>query len=229
MPQQARGQQEHQDDETVAPGAHIGPGGARRQEIGHDLAAVQRRDGQQVDPGEAEVDVHPGHQHEQEVARGVRDVGAGQHGHHGAQDKSKADGQQKVGHGPGQGHPHHVAGGVAQVAHIDRHRLGPAEDEARAQTGEQEHGRAQGVEMRDGIEGQAAHEAGGLVPLAGGHPAVGHFMHDDAEQGGDQVDSEALCVECKIEHLPQVPCNGSNVDTRGPGGEMRGVLCLGEE
>ena len=72
--------------------------------------------------------------------------------------------------------------------------------------------------MRDGIEGQAAHEAGGLVALAGGHPAVGHFMHDDAEQGGDQVDSETLRVECKIEHLPQVPCNGSNVDMRGGAG-----------
>ena len=41
--------------------------------------------------------------------------------------------------------------------------------------------------------------------------------------------------ECKIEHLPQVPCNGSNVDMRGGKGRgpprprrchlARGILC----
>ena len=114
--------------------------------------------------------------------------------HHGP-----ADRLQKVGGGPRKRREHHVAVEVPEVTRIDRHGLGPAEDEARAarESGHQdkrpghEHG-ADGIDVWNGIGRHAAENPGGVVAKLLRRPAVRGLMERDGEDERNGVDADDL-------------------------------------
>ena len=67
----ACGQKDNQDEHAVAFNGEIAYGHAGRHEIGDDLAAVQGRNGEEVEQGKAQIDDNPHLQH-----REHKDVGA---------------------------------------------------------------------------------------------------------------------------------------------------------
>jgi hypothetical protein len=52
----------------------------------------------------------------------------------------------------------------------------------RAEAEDEQHGRADGIEMLQRIEGQTTHGFGRGIPHAESHPAVGQFVDDDGIQ-----------------------------------------------
>ena len=88
---------------------------------------------------------------------------------------------------------------MPEVTRIDRHGLGPAEDEARAarESGHQdkrpghEHG-ADGIDVGNGIGRHAAENPGGVVAKLLRRPTVRGLMERDGEDERNGVDADDL-------------------------------------
>ena len=140
--------------------------------------------GNRSNPGQAEIgdDPHPEHA-EQKGPQSTGESGVrGRELDHQAQAHGKQHGQEHVGQGPGDGHQHHVPTRVAHVAFVDGNGLGPAEHDGREQGRDREHDKAHGIDMRYGIEGQAAEHTGGLIAAQRRHPAVSHLMQNNPQK-----------------------------------------------
>ena len=83
-----------------------------------------------------------------------------------------------------QGGDRHTGFGMAEVAHIHRHRLCPAE------SGGDQQNQTQRVDVVQGIHGHPPLPLGRLVPQAPGGEAVPHLVEADAQECGDGLDEQ---------------------------------------
>ena len=116
-----------------------------------------------------------------------------EHGH-----PRPAQRHQQVGYRPGQRHQRHVALGLAQAMVVDRHRLGPAEDEAAEYRHYRRHQhRADRVDMAQWIETEPALGLGGRIATTQRYPAMRDFMQGNRQQQRRRQNHEKLNrIEC---------------------------------
>ena len=118
-----------------------------------------------------------------------------------AQDEGENGGQKQVAHRAGEGDDTGVAPGVGQIVGVEDNRLAPAKTE------EQEHDGADGVEVGQGIKGQAALGAGGGITEAVSDQGVGKFVDGD---GDDEAKEKIKCfhhgqsIQDVVECLPKM-------------------------
>ena len=96
---------------------------------------------------------------------------------HGGADSHRRQGGEEVGRRSGQGGKRHSLPGVLKIAHIHRHRLGPAH------LGHKHHQQTHHIQMPDGIEGQPPGIFGRGISQSPSHKAVGQpcrVMHSRA-------------------------------------------------
>lgn len=159
-----------------------------RQEVGHDLAAVQGRNWQQIEPAQANIDDYASVKRScrefQPCGRVASAVGKEilQRDKAGA----KSDGQQKIGDWPGQGDEHCVMPWPAEIAGVNGHGLCPAEYKSACKACEAKNGEAKRINMGQGIEREPAHSFSCVIAAAPRHPAVGDFVQDDAQKRRDE-------------------------------------------
>ena len=99
---------------------------------------------------------------------------------------------EEVAQGASQGGDRHAGFGVAEVAHIHRHRLGPAEP------GGDQQDETQRVDVVQRVHGHSALALCRLVPQAPGGEAVAHLVEADAQEGGDGLDEQGDQL-CQVE------------------------------
>ena len=106
---------------------------------------------------------------------------------------------------------------MAEVPRVDRYRLGPPE------AGEHEGQRAEGIDVRQRVQGDASEPPRGRVPEAIGDQRVGELVHGHRDQQGRQLEDQAKEVAERIAeeiaHPPRgAPDSGGSdsVDSSGP-------------
>nr|GEU28413.1 hypothetical protein [Tanacetum cinerariifolium] len=190
--QQAELQHHDQADEheqAVALDLRILAGQRQRQDAGHDAAAIERRQRDQVENAHGRIDAHPGqrHLHEEFMLVQVQAIRVDHPQRHPAQ------AHDEVGAGTGRSHERHLLARIAQPFVIDRHRLGIAQ---RRQTHQRKAQRqqdgAEQVDMARGIDAQAAHVGGRGVAEIAGHIAVGRLVQGNCKKNGNGVDRDGL-------------------------------------
>src|SRR5450631_694349 len=200
----------YEEDENEADHAErvVYPQSAIGQHVAEDVAAIERRQRQQVEDGQQEIDEEGQVQQQgqrKERRKGTfhrrRDVIRGKDGYnhrefsgcagvfHDHQSHSADQGCQEIACRAGEGRQYVVARDSFEVACSDRSGLCPADEEA-SKTRHKEHRqrdqqRSDGVNVLDGIEGYAAKHAGRLVAQARSHPRVRRLMQAEGkEQNG---------------------------------------------
>ncbi len=76
--------------------------------------------------------------------------------------------------------------GLAQPMRNPLKKLNPINGPKMASAGNEQG--SDGIDMVDGVEGDAALEAGGLVAEAGGHPGVGALVKTEREKEQDELE-----------------------------------------
>ena len=106
-------------------------------------------------------------------------------------------GQDEVGQGPDQGDQHDVVAGTAQVARVDRDRLGPAvgTDPRQGQDGRHQQ-RAHRVDVADRVEVEPPGPLGRVVAEGQGHGTVGDLVEDDRRDQDAEVDELVAAAAC---------------------------------
>jgi hypothetical protein len=94
---------------------------------------------------------------------------------------------------PGQGDGDHVTFWSPEIARINRHGLGPAEQKTtRKECNKRHDHRANRIDMFGRIQSQAPEHLGGAVTELSCHPAVCNLVHRDSEQNRDNVNRQGL-------------------------------------
>ena len=174
-------------------------------------AAVERRNGEQVEEAQRKIDQNGQHAQQYEClqARGhahgdtAAEGGQNQEAPIGSSDRDDGENEkgdqneQQVGGGAGQGDQIVVADNFAQVAGDDRGGFRPAEQHAAKKVepdeGSEDDQRgkeqgADGVHVVHGVERDSPHQAGSLVAQPRGHPGVGALMHAEREEEQDELE-----------------------------------------
>ena len=102
--------------------------------------------------------------------------------------------QDDVGGGAGQRHPDHVEPGMVKVPEIHRDRLGVAEQERgmrQQQHARQNHG-AEGIDMLERVEADAAEFPGGIVAEPVCHKGVRGLVKGDRDEEGEYPDRDVV-------------------------------------
>ncbi len=117
-------------------------------------------------------------------------------------DESGGDqGQGDVGDRPGEPDEHHAPLRVLEVRGRDRHRLGPAQEEAatRAEERDHQHDGAPRVEVLHRVQRQAASGFRGRIAELPGGPAVRELVQHQADeqqrQSQEELDEQAVAVQ----------------------------------
>ena len=175
--------QGQQDKEAEGLQLAIDSGQLGGQKVAEHLAAVQGRDGDQVEDGQHHVDPDAGgdHLNERPEDRHGQHLGEGQEQPGG---EAAGDGEQQVGGNPGQRDPDHALAWIFKIAGIHRHRLGPAD------LHDQKGQHPEGVEVAQGVQAEPAQLLGGWVAELVGDEAVGKFVDREGQQkrGGEDGD-----------------------------------------
>lgn len=184
--------------------------GAVGEHVAQNAAAVEGRDGKQVEEAEREVD-EDGQSAEQdhsleggvdaqvdaaresgenELVRVRRCEGDDSENEQGNQD------EEQVGGGAGESGQVVVTADFFEVAGDDGSGFGPADQHAaeivEADEGAEDYERgkdegAEDIDVVDGVEGDAAHHAGGLVAQAGGGPGMGALVNAERKKEQDEL------------------------------------------
>ena len=100
-------------------------------------------------------------------------------------------GHEEVAGGAGEGDEDVVALVVLEVARGDGGGLGPADERPVVDEREQRHeDGADGIEMLEGVEGDAAEHVGGGIAEAPGGVGVGALMDAEGEDEGDDLEED---------------------------------------
>src|SRR5580698_1188294 len=199
--QEAQQETAYEDHEEVADpttDAVVDLDGSVGEHVAHYAAAVERRDGQQVEEEEREID-KDGEAEEESDGMRLAGIGHAQCGRKRHLDCRRAVGddfrhhyqgrecyrdEDEIGKGAGESSEVVVADNFLEVARDDGGGLGPADEHewhmeaderAEDDKSRKEQG-SDGIDMVHGVEGDAALQAGGLVAEAGGHPGVGALV-----------------------------------------------------
>ena len=169
-------QGDHQDKHAVPLQLHppvVPPVG---EEHGHHLEPVQRREGDEVEDAQADVQTHHQGKKVQPEGEARRLPPHGRHGGQSPQGQGGEVGHKQVGQGAGQGGDGHPALGVLKIPGGHRHGLGPTEAH------HHHHQKAEGVQVAERVQGEAVVEFGGGVPQPIGCQAVAHLVDHQAQQ-----------------------------------------------
>ena len=113
-----------------------------------------------------------------------------------AQQEGEERGQGQVAQGAGGADGDFPPAVIAIVQGVDRHRLGPAEQNPGVAKQQSPGSRMvpTGSMWGIGVQGEAAHDLGGGVAVAQGHVAVGHLVDDDGkeEDHGHEADFQDI-------------------------------------
>ena len=111
---------------------------------------------------------------------------------------SSADRQREhqIARRPGGRHQHVVAPRMPQLAHVDRHRLRPA-DQRRAgdHRDQRKHHRADRIGVHDRVQRDAAEQPRRRIAEAIGRPRMRHFVHRQRKQQDDEADENLREVD----------------------------------
>ena len=180
--QHAQPQEPKIDDEPERFQLHVGAEQNFRQNAHHYPGAVQRGDGYEIEDAKDEVG---GAEKKQEQRRQLGER------RHEAENNRAYYGRRKIRQGARRSHDHYPAARVFEIARIERHRLGPPEQN-RAVDQHQHHGkqdRAENVEVGQRVQGKAVRALGGRIAQHVGGIAVGHLVYHHG-QG-----CKELCVD----------------------------------
>ena len=166
-----------------------------RQEEREDGRAVQRRDGQQVEEHEVQVDERKhGKEQREEVVEDVvlRQRAHRQHEHDERVHDCAQDGQHEVGRRPGEAHDEVALARVLEVSGIIRHRLRVAEHgHVHGHEQKRHDDRAEGVDVLERVERQPSRALSrGIAQLVGGEAVARLVAHDgghEAQNGAYEV------------------------------------------
>ena len=159
-----------------------------RQQSDENAPAIKRRNGNQVENGQQEIDVDGKSKHQHDRVEEELQPGAvaerSRKGDDRAEQEGGDGGKQQIGNRTGSGNPDHVPFRVAEIVEIHRHRLCPADAD------DYDHESADDIKMLEWIQGQPAFMAGGIVTAQPGDIAVRNLMAGDCHQTGNQHDGE---------------------------------------
>ena len=107
--------------------------------------------------------------------------------------------QKEIAPGSGGGNQHGILHQMLEVSRIDRHRLCPTEHKGAGQARYHKNEKPQRIDMRERVERQSAEHGRCRVATAQRHPAVGHFMQNDAKHQGHKGHGQMANACCKIQ------------------------------
>lgn len=210
--QRRQGEQGDDDRHAVAFEPRVAQRGPAGQETEYHPAAVQGREGQQVEDGQHHVQHQRVLQVRKEPCRGwsrerVEDVKA----------EGGGIGHREVDAGASGGHQDHVAPRLAQTGEVDRHRLGVAEQERRAQEEQQprQHDRAEGVDVAQGVEAHPPHPPRRIVPELRRRPAVRRLVQGDRSEHRQHPDGGGIEQRRHVTGHVHVPTSISRSSSTG--------------
>lgn len=167
----------HQDQRTIAFHSIVESLLLGRQEREEDLGAVQRGNREHIEYRQNDIDLNREYQHPQEHPhKRCLEIQTPAGAKVDAQDQTEEERRKQVGKRSGEGDPHHVPFGIVKVVGIDRHRAGPAE------TDEDQHYRAEDVQMNQGVQRKPTHHLGGGVAATISYVAVRELVNGDGEK-----------------------------------------------
>src|SRR2546426_8654782 len=146
------------------------------------MSAVQRRERDQVEDADAEVEVVDEQQY---LRRCVASSGDESLTCREAKNGESQKRHEEVRQGPRRGHPGHVASGVTQVGGIHRHRLRPSEP------CDDEGDRAEGINVWQRVERDPSQATRGGVAEAVPHERGGGVVEGDRGEEGGGLTNEA--------------------------------------
>ncbi len=188
---QTRPKQQNKEYETVGTQSVVEPRDWRRRESRQDPTAVERRDRDQVEHHEDDVQCNAGAEKERQ---GIQDRVARvqlvrKENQQGLQADEKTDGEDKVACRACRCNQDVIALGMTQEPGIDRHRLGPSKKrKTRQKAKRREKQRPDRVDMRDWVQGDPAHKPSRRVAKTLGHPGMRRLVKTEREEQHDQVD-----------------------------------------
>src|SRR5205823_5389034 len=202
--------EEEEDDEGEHAHAVVDLGGPVREEVAENVAAVERRERNEVEDEEQQVDEddqvekeRDGKERGEAFGGDAGNVhgdghGGGDGGVSGGEDvfdeneQDEGDGgREQIAGRAGEGDEDVVAAVVFEVAAGDGRGFGPADEEAAIhKRDEREEDRAEGVEVSDGVEGDAAEHFGGGIAEAPCGPGVGALVHAEGEDEDDDFEDD---------------------------------------
>jgi hypothetical protein len=201
------------------------------QEVAYDVAAVERRDGNEIEDEEQEVDEDDeikeqgdGKEGGEIFCRNAGNVRGQRHRRRNGEDtagnemlddeqKDEGDGSRdEIAGGAGEGDKDVVAAIVFEVAAGDWSGFGPADQRPVVEQGEQRHDDgAERVEVFERVESDAAEHAGGGIAQAPGGPGVGALVDTEGEnQNNDLKDDEDDFLVHGSSSLPESGTRGAS-------------------
>jgi hypothetical protein len=173
---------------VLVPGAPVPVG----HQVPRHVAAVERRDGQDVEERQAGVDEHEPHQ--QRVGRGAVVHRLGREADHQPEGHRAEQAERQVGERPGHADddvPRAHGDAAPEAGRVDGHRLRPPDGRPE----ERQEQRPDGIDVGDGVERQPSHAGGRVVAELPGREGVEELVDGEGQDQHDEVHHRAGQIE----------------------------------